>query len=48
MQPRPILLNGKPLGGARFPPTVWPDKGDIEKAYARWSEFGLGKPKGST
>ncbi len=22
------------LGGARFPPTVWPEKGDIEKAYA--------------
>ena len=34
------------LGGARFPPTVWPDKDDVEKAYARWSEFGLGKPKG--
>ena len=36
------------LGGARFPPTVWPEKGDIEKAYARWTELGLGKPKGST
>src|SRR5258707_12126803 len=34
------------LGGARFPPTVWPDKDDIAKAYARWSELGLGKPKG--
>jgi len=34
------------LGGARFPPTVWPEKGDIEKAYARWTELGLGKPKG--
>jgi UbiD family decarboxylase len=32
------------LGGARFPPTVWPDKADIEKAYARWPELGLGKP----
>jgi 4-hydroxy-3-polyprenylbenzoate decarboxylase len=29
-------------GGARFPPTVWPDKDDIEKALARWSELGLG------
>jgi 4-hydroxy-3-polyprenylbenzoate decarboxylase len=36
------------LGGARFPPTVWPEKGDIEKAYARWTELGLGKPKGSS
>jgi UbiD family decarboxylase len=34
------------LGGARFPPTVWPEKADIDKAYARWSELGLGKPKG--
>jgi 4-hydroxy-3-polyprenylbenzoate decarboxylase len=34
------------LGGARFPPTVWPDKADIDKAYARWSELGFGKPKG--
>jgi hypothetical protein len=33
------------LGGARFPPTVWPDKADIDKAYARWAELGLGKPK---
>jgi UbiD family decarboxylase len=32
------------LGGARFPPTVWPDKADIDKAYARWAELGLGKP----
>ena len=36
------------LGGARFPPTVWPEKDDIEKAYARWSELGLGKPKGTS
>src|SRR6266496_2674329 len=35
-------------GGARFPPTVWPDKADIDKAYARWSELGLGKPKGTS
>jgi UbiD family decarboxylase len=35
------------FGGARFPPKVWPDKTDIEKAYARWSELGLGKPKGT-
>ena len=33
------------LGGARFPPTVWPEKGDIDKAYARWTELGLGNPK---
>jgi len=32
-------------GGARFPPTVWPQKHDIDKAYARWTELGLGKPK---
>ena len=32
-------------GGARFPPTVWPQEDDIAKAYARWSELGLGKPK---
>jgi len=35
-------------GGARFPPTVWPDNDDIAKAYARWSELGLGKPKGTS
>lgn len=33
------------LGGERFPPTVWPEKADIDKAYARWSELGLGGPK---
>jgi hypothetical protein len=33
------------LGGARFPPTVWPAKDDIEKAYGRWPELGLGRPK---
>ena len=32
------------FGGARFPPLVWPDHKDIEKAYARWRELGLGKP----
>jgi len=26
---------------------VWPAKADIDKAYARWTELGLGKPKGS-
>jgi 4-hydroxy-3-polyprenylbenzoate decarboxylase len=34
------------LGGARFPPTVWPEKSDVDQAYARWAELGLGKPKG--
>jgi len=29
------------LGGARFPPTVWPDQKDIDAARARWSELGL-------
>jgi hypothetical protein len=24
---------------------VWPQADDIEKAYARWGELGLGKPK---
>ena len=33
------------LGGARFPPTVWPGKDDIAAAQARWSELGLDKPK---
>ena len=33
------------LGGARFPPTVWPEADDIEAAKARWSELGLGDPK---
>ncbi len=33
------------LGGARFPPTVWPEQQDIDAAYARWDEFGLPKPK---
>jgi len=25
---------------------VWPEQADVDKAYARWSELGLGKPKG--
>jgi UbiD family decarboxylase len=33
------------LGGARFPPLVWPDKKDAEAAYARFAELGLDKPK---
>jgi 4-hydroxy-3-polyprenylbenzoate decarboxylase len=32
------------LGGARFPPTVWPGKDDIDKALSRWGELGLGRP----
>jgi UbiD family decarboxylase len=31
------------FGGARFPPLVWPDREDVDKAYARWPELGLGK-----
>ena len=33
------------LGGARFPPKVWPTPEDEAAAYARWEELGLGKPK---
>jgi hypothetical protein len=33
------------LGGARFPPTVWPAQADIDTARARWRELGLDKPK---
>jgi UbiD family decarboxylase len=29
------------LGGARFPPTVWPSADDVAGADARWSELGL-------
>lgn len=32
------------LGGLRYPPTVWPSKENVEKAYARWEELGFGKP----
>jgi UbiD family decarboxylase len=31
------------LGGARFPPTVWPAPDDVAAAKARWSELGLDK-----
>jgi 4-hydroxy-3-polyprenylbenzoate decarboxylase len=31
------------LGGARFPPKVWPTPEDEAAAYARWEELGLGK-----
>ena len=33
------------LGGARFPPKVWPEQTDIDATMARWTEFGLDKPK---
>jgi 4-hydroxy-3-polyprenylbenzoate decarboxylase len=33
------------LGGARFPPKVWPEQNDIDATMARWTEFGLDKPK---
>ena len=33
------------LGGARFPPLVWPAQDDIDAVKARWSELGLDKPK---
>jgi 4-hydroxy-3-polyprenylbenzoate decarboxylase len=32
------------LGGARFPPTVWPSQEDIDAAKARWAELGFAKP----
>ena len=32
------------LDGARFPPLVWPEKRDIDAAYARFAELGLNKP----
>jgi hypothetical protein len=32
------------LGGARFPPKVWPAEKDIAAAQARWKELGLDKP----
>jgi 4-hydroxy-3-polyprenylbenzoate decarboxylase len=32
------------LGGARFPPLVWPEQRDVEAAYARFPELGLRKP----
>jgi UbiD family decarboxylase len=33
------------LGGARFPPTVWPTEEDVAAAKARWHELGLDKPR---
>ena len=33
------------LGGARFPPTVWPEQKDVDATMARWTEFGL-EPNG--
>ena len=33
------------LGGARFPPTVWPAEDDVAVAQARWGELGLEKRK---
>ncbi len=33
------------LGGARFPPTVWPNQEDVAAVQARWSELGLDKRK---
>src|SRR5579864_3328413 len=33
------------LGGARFPPTVWPAQDDVAAVDKRWSELGLDKPK---
>jgi UbiD family decarboxylase len=33
------------LGGARFPPTVWPADADREAVLGRWSELGLAPPK---
>ena len=34
------------LGGARFPPKVWPEQNDIDAAMKRWDELGLKKPNG--
>jgi 4-hydroxy-3-polyprenylbenzoate decarboxylase len=34
------------LGGARFPPTVWPDQKDIDAVMARWPELGFRTSKG--
>jgi UbiD family decarboxylase len=33
------------LGGARFPPTVWPAQADVDAVRARWSELGLDDPE---
>jgi hypothetical protein len=29
------------LGGARFPPKVWPSESDVAAVARRWGEFGL-------
>jgi UbiD family decarboxylase len=33
------------LGGARFPPTVWPAEDDVAAAEARWHELGLDRKR---
>ena len=33
------------LGGARFPPKVWPTEKDIAAVQARWKELGLDKTR---
>jgi UbiD family decarboxylase len=33
------------LGGARFPPTVWPAEDDVAAAKARWHELGLDRKR---
>jgi 4-hydroxy-3-polyprenylbenzoate decarboxylase len=33
------------LGGARFPPTVWPNPDDVAAVEARWRELGLDKKR---
>jgi UbiD family decarboxylase len=33
------------LGGARFPPTVWPEQKDVDQVKARWGELGLDKKR---
>jgi 4-hydroxy-3-polyprenylbenzoate decarboxylase len=35
------------LGGARFPPKVWPEQADIDAVTKRWNELGLGKKNGA-
>jgi hypothetical protein len=35
------------LGGARFPPTVWPSREDCAAARERWPELGLAPVKNS-
>jgi UbiD family decarboxylase len=34
------------LGGARFPPKVWPEQNDIDAVMKRWDELGMKKPNG--